>query len=1101
MAKKVETKITLSGDAEGAKKAIGQTEQELEKLGKKAKEQSKDVEAFGLSLSTALRAAAASLVAAQFIDANKSLEQLERGFTAVTGSAEDGAKALQRAKEIAEQLGAPLASTAQAYLDFSAAVQGSAIQGEVADAVFGAVTSALGAMGASTERTQNALLALSQMAAKGTISMEELRGQLGEALPQGMRAMASGLGLTVAELTKLVESGKLLAEDGLPALGRALLEVGGAGGKADTFTANWERLKNAVNEAYTTIGQGVVWQGLISALTYVTKEVRDLSKGIDEAVIRLRAWKEGVDVATIRLWDQQAAVAKAAEATKEHADSILDSSTSYARLTLDVDTATKSLDSWIKNEAAVSQAAQTATKAEIDLAQSLGHETEARNLAVQAAKDQADLAQKRVNALSGEVGLLDSVISAYEKERAEIGQLSTARQAALDAAKDERREKQAALTLAEANLKASKTEAEQAKATAAAQANHGQSMEGLGRAYALVTEEVKRLTQEERAGKEAAGAIARTQEELAQIRERIFTASANAASGDAAWAEKARILSGEEERLTAELNRLLDVQATGIAAGKVLASARETQTKAELAYREAIKATIDESEKRLDQAERQSQIEQALTEAKLTQAQGAERALQTEAETLRVKAAVAKALGDETRAQDLLSQAKQKDEDATRKQVQQARIEAQVAQQAAEAKQAKLVELEKQLALNIRLANIDGVVTDAEQEHIDAARQAVEATGAQAEKLEAAAGAAGRYASATAEAAQANLDLSDAQQQAERSARITAESMAEQNRRMTEATSLTLVVRQRYYELSEAAGKFFDNMMAGVQSLEQWRDTLADATFERIKRQFQDMAANVGYLTEKLQSSAVTMEDVARAERILAGEAIAVAQGLNYVGENELNPLRSAIEAAKQQLESVQDTLKAMTEDAAAGVRSLQSEIASLQGDSVQVAALDHQEKLLAIQERLNAAVAAGNQEAIALFQQQIALEDQRYKLQLDQIQAGAGDNQAAKLRAQIEKERVNAARDVEDATKRAEDALKAATQAAKDGEAGFKGIFDWVMGAQKASETLATTLKDLAKAPVKIPIEFTYGGNQALLQALVNALALANRSLPGGAR
>lgn len=105
MTKSVESKVILSGDATGAKYAIGQTEPGLKKLGKKAKSQSKDVEAFGSSFAGAFKAAAASLVAAQFVEANKSLEQLERGFKAVTGSSEAGAIALGHAKDLAEQLG------------------------------------------------------------------------------------------------------------------------------------------------------------------------------------------------------------------------------------------------------------------------------------------------------------------------------------------------------------------------------------------------------------------------------------------------------------------------------------------------------------------------------------------------------------------------------------------------------------------------------------------------------------------------------------------------------------------------------------------------------------------------------------------------------------------------------------------------------------------------------------------------------------------------------------------------------------------------------------------------------------------------------------
>jgi len=42
------------------------------------------------------------------------------------------------------------------------------------------------------------------MASKGVVSMEELRGQLGEALPGALQAAASGMGVTTVDLIKLV---------------------------------------------------------------------------------------------------------------------------------------------------------------------------------------------------------------------------------------------------------------------------------------------------------------------------------------------------------------------------------------------------------------------------------------------------------------------------------------------------------------------------------------------------------------------------------------------------------------------------------------------------------------------------------------------------------------------------------------------------------------------------------------------------------------------------------------------------------------------------------------------------------------------------------
>jgi tape measure domain-containing protein len=60
------------------------------------------------------------------------------------------------------------------------------------------------------------MTALTQMIGKGKISAEELRGQLGEALPSAMGIMAKSLGVTTQQLDKMMANGELMAADVLP---------------------------------------------------------------------------------------------------------------------------------------------------------------------------------------------------------------------------------------------------------------------------------------------------------------------------------------------------------------------------------------------------------------------------------------------------------------------------------------------------------------------------------------------------------------------------------------------------------------------------------------------------------------------------------------------------------------------------------------------------------------------------------------------------------------------------------------------------------------------------------------------------------------------
>lgn len=61
--------------------------------------------------------------------------------------------------------------------------------------------------GGDSQTLQRASVAIQQMAGKGVISMEELRQQLGEAVPTAMRDMAIGMSLSMAQLTNAVSKG------------------------------------------------------------------------------------------------------------------------------------------------------------------------------------------------------------------------------------------------------------------------------------------------------------------------------------------------------------------------------------------------------------------------------------------------------------------------------------------------------------------------------------------------------------------------------------------------------------------------------------------------------------------------------------------------------------------------------------------------------------------------------------------------------------------------------------------------------------------------------------------------------------------------------
>lgn len=216
-------------------------------------------------------------LAAEFLRANVATDSLSRSLTILTGDAGKSREEIEWLNRTADRLGVVALDVSKSYVSLSAATKGTRLEGQATRDVFEAVTGAMAKLGKSSADTDGALQALAQMVGKGTVSMEEMRQQLAERLPGAMQATAKAMGLTVAELTQMISSGGVLAEDLLPALARGLRDVYGTA-PAEGALASWARFKNSVNETFIMLGQsgGVIAAG-ITLLDGLSTTVRGLA--------------------------------------------------------------------------------------------------------------------------------------------------------------------------------------------------------------------------------------------------------------------------------------------------------------------------------------------------------------------------------------------------------------------------------------------------------------------------------------------------------------------------------------------------------------------------------------------------------------------------------------------------------------------------------------------------------------------------------------------------------------------------------------------------------------------------------------------------------
>lgn len=234
-------------------------------------------------------AATAGVAAKAMFDASASAERLRTMLDFSTGG--NSGKEIEYLRGVTYRLGLEFASTAKAYGQFSAAAKGTTLEGDKARAVFESVAKASAVMGLSASDTSGVLLALQQMISKGTVQAEELRGQLGERLPGAFQIAAKAMGVTTAELGKMLEQGEVIADDFLPKFAAALEKnIGGASEKAaqrldasvNRVATAWERLKQNGGDSGTS-----------SFMAGQYEILADGFNGISEAMERARASGSG----------------------------------------------------------------------------------------------------------------------------------------------------------------------------------------------------------------------------------------------------------------------------------------------------------------------------------------------------------------------------------------------------------------------------------------------------------------------------------------------------------------------------------------------------------------------------------------------------------------------------------------------------------------------------------------------------------------------------------------------------------------------------------------------------------------------------------------
>ncbi|HHH6694551.1 TPA: tape measure protein [Escherichia coli] len=202
---------------------------------------------------------------------------------------------------LADKTGLNISEGLSSYAKFAAGAQGSMSQ-EQTQELFGNATAMSRLMGLSNDELNGILKAFEQMASKGKIQAEELRGQLGDRMAGAFKLFAEALGMTATELDAAMKNGKILSSDTLPKVAKQMgLMIDKAGGWAEVAKSTQTALGKLANNWDDTMvkifsGSQDELNGFLSSLSSLLREMGMSSSIAGDAIGGLiDMLKAGVD--------------------------------------------------------------------------------------------------------------------------------------------------------------------------------------------------------------------------------------------------------------------------------------------------------------------------------------------------------------------------------------------------------------------------------------------------------------------------------------------------------------------------------------------------------------------------------------------------------------------------------------------------------------------------------------------------------------------------------------------------------------------------------------------------------------------------------------
>ena len=226
---------------------------------------------------------------AQIMDAVTSLQSYRNSLKEITPSAKEFADSNNYILGLVDKYNIPLDAARSGFTKLYASMAPAGFSGNQIRDLFGGISKAAATFGMSSDKVDRVTYAFAQMASKGQVMSEELKGQLGDVLPGALGIFADAAGFkgkdAITKFGKALEDGAFKGDKMVQLLNNVTVKLNeefgpGAEGAARTMQGVMNRMANSTKLFYETF-EPLAINFANSVVVPITNGIKTLTDGFN----------------------------------------------------------------------------------------------------------------------------------------------------------------------------------------------------------------------------------------------------------------------------------------------------------------------------------------------------------------------------------------------------------------------------------------------------------------------------------------------------------------------------------------------------------------------------------------------------------------------------------------------------------------------------------------------------------------------------------------------------------------------------------------------------------------------------------------------------